>query len=36
LMYQFKGDQQAGQTFVGENCVLCTNDTWETDSKGLE
>jgi dienelactone hydrolase len=37
LRYQFKGDQQARQTFVGENnCSLCTNDTWETASKGLE
>jgi hypothetical protein len=35
LRYQFKGDQEAGKMFVGNNCSLCTNDTWETDSKGL-
>lgn len=36
LMYQFKGDQEAGKTFVGDNCGLCNNPNWETDSKGLE
>ena len=35
LMYQFKGDEEAGKTFVGENCGLCANSNWETDSKGL-
>lgn len=35
LMYRFKGDQQAAMTFVGEDCALCTNPTWETDSKRL-
>ena len=36
LLYVFKGDGEAGQTFVGDNCRLCTNPNWETASKGLE
>lgn len=36
LLYQFKGDEEAGMMFKGEQCSLCTNPNWETDSKGLE
>ncbi len=36
LLYHFKADAEAGKMFVGENCSLCTNPNWETDSKGLE
>jgi hypothetical protein len=35
VKYHFKGDQEAGNMFVGDNCELCTNANWETDSKGL-
>ncbi len=35
LRYHFKGDQEAGRMFVGQNCSLCTNPNWETDAKGL-
>jgi len=35
LLYFFKGDEEAGKMFVGENCGLCINDNWETDAKGL-
>jgi hypothetical protein len=35
LMYHFKGDEDAGKMFVGENCDLCTNVNWVTDAKGL-
>jgi len=35
LMYQFKGDEDAGKTFKGADCRLCTNPTRETDAKGL-
>lgn len=36
LRWTLKGDDQAGQMFVGEDCTLCTNPNWETRSKGLE
>lgn len=35
LLYQFKGDQKAGNMFKGSNCELCTNPNWETMSKGM-
>lgn len=35
ILYHFKGDEEAGRMFVGNNCELCTNDNWDTDSKGL-
>ena len=35
LMYQFKGDEEAGKMFRGEQCGLCTNPNWETDAKRL-
>jgi len=36
LKWQFKGDKQAGKMFVGKNCSLCTNSTWDTASKNLK
>jgi dienelactone hydrolase len=35
LKWQFKGDMEAGKTFVGDDCRLCVLDTWETASKGF-
>ena len=36
LKWQFKGDKQAARMFVGRDCGLCTNATWETASKRLQ
>jgi len=36
LRWQFKGDKQAGKMFVGKDCSLCTNSTWDTASKNLK
>jgi dienelactone hydrolase len=36
VRYHFKDDAAAGKMFVGDDCSLCTNANWETDSKGLE
>ena len=36
LKYVFKDDAEAGEMFVGADCSLCTNSTWETMSKGLD
>ncbi len=36
LRYVFKDDAEAGEMFVGEDCSLCTLDTWETMSKDLD
>ena len=36
LRWTFKGDQKAGQMFVGNNCDLCTNANWDVRSKGLK
>jgi hypothetical protein len=36
LRWQFKGDKQAAKMFVGKDCSLCTNSTWETASKRLQ
>jgi hypothetical protein len=36
LRYVFKGDDEAGEMFVGPDCSLCTNPNWETNSKGLD
>lgn len=35
IRYHFKGDESAGKMFVGEDCDLCSNPNWETESKGL-
>lgn len=36
LLYQFRGDREAGRMFVGPDCSLCTNPNWDTDAKGLD
>jgi len=36
LRYVFKGDAEAGKMFVGDDCSLCTNENWDTASKGLD
>jgi hypothetical protein len=36
LRFVFKDDAEAGEMFVGADCSLCTNPTWETMSKGLD
>ena len=36
VLYHFKGDEEAGKMFVGDDCGLCVLPTWETASKGLE
>ena len=35
LRWQFKGDKTAATMFVGKDCSLCTNKTWDTRSKGM-
>jgi ketosteroid isomerase-like protein/dienelactone hydrolase len=35
LKFVLKTDTEAGRRFVGPACGLCTNDTWDTDSKHL-
>lgn len=36
LLYHFKGDQTAGEMFLGDDCSLCTDPNWITDSKGFD
>jgi hypothetical protein len=36
LMYQFKGNVKVVTMLVGQDCTLCTNPHWETESKGLD
>jgi dienelactone hydrolase len=36
LLWTFKGDKKAGAMFVGKNCSLCTNSTWDVRSKGIK
>ena len=36
LRWTLKDDEDAGAMFVGDDCGLCTNPNWETQSKGLE
>jgi hypothetical protein len=36
LRWQFKGDKVAARMFVGKDCSLCTNSTWDTRSKGMD
>lgn len=36
IRYHFKGDEEAGRMFVGEDCELCTNFNWDVESKGLQ
>ena len=35
LRFVLKTDREAAQQFVGPYCALCTNDTWDTESKML-
>src|SRR5580698_6081978 len=35
VLWQFKGDRQAGAMFVGAKCGLCTNPNWDAQSKRL-
>lgn len=35
LKWQLKGDRSASAMFVGDDCTLCTNPSWETGSKGF-
>ena len=36
LKWTLKGDAEAGATFLGSQCELCTNPNWETRAKALE
>ena len=36
LRWTFKKNAQAAEMFVGNDCSLCTNPNWDTDSKGLK
>jgi len=36
VRWQFKGDKKAAKMFVGKNCELCTNSTWDTAAKKLK
>ncbi len=36
VRWQFKGDKKAAKMFVGKDCELCTNNTWDTASKKLK
>lgn len=35
LLFNFKGDGQAGNMFTSSECSLCTAPGWDTDAKGL-
>jgi hypothetical protein len=35
LKWTFKKDAQAAEMFVGDDCSLCTNPTWDVESKGF-
>jgi hypothetical protein len=35
LLWQFKGDKQAGAMFTGNKCGLCTNPNWNVAAKRL-
>jgi len=36
LLWQLKGDQQAGQMFVGDTCGLCRQAEWKVERKNLK
>ena len=36
LRWQFKGDKTASRMFVGKDCSLCKNPTWDTASKRMD
>jgi hypothetical protein len=35
LKWTFKKDAEAAKMFVGDDCSLCTNPNWDTESKGF-
>jgi hypothetical protein len=35
LRWQFKKSAEAAKMFVGDDCSLCTNPTWDVESKGF-
>ena len=35
LRWQFKKNNEASKMFVGDDCSLCTNKNWDTESKGF-
>jgi hypothetical protein len=35
LKWNFKKDAEAAKMFVGDDCSLCTNPNWDTESKGF-
>jgi hypothetical protein len=35
LTWTLKGDDDAGATFAGPDCRLCTDPNWEVQRKGL-
>ena len=35
LRWQFKKNAEAAKMFVGDDCALCTNPTWDVESKGF-
>jgi len=35
LRLHLKGDEAAGEMFIGPHCALCTNENWDTDAKDL-
>lgn len=36
VLWLFKNDSQAGEMFAGNDCALCTNPNWDTQSKGWD
>lgn len=36
LDWQLKGDEQAAEQFVGEDCVTCTDPDWSFQKRGLD
>ncbi len=35
LAWQLKGDRQAGKTFAGPACSLCSDHNWDVEPKHL-
>jgi len=36
LNWQLRGDQEAAKWFVGDNCILCTDDEWTLEMKNFD
>ena len=36
LQWQLRGDSEAGKSFLGADCGLCSDPAWTFDSKGLD